>query len=97
MDSADALGLLRDLLKVVGAGLVTHGAITAGNYELVAGIILAAFPIIWSHVVRWQQKAAIVKAAATGIAAPATVASPITPSPVDVVLAASAPKKVVMP
>ena len=97
MDSADALGLLRDLLKVVGAALVTHGAITAGNYELVTGIVLAAFPIIWSYLARLQGKAAVVKAAATGVVAQSTVTSPITPSAVDVVLAASAPKKAVIP
>ncbi len=91
MDQADALGLLRDLLKVVGAGLVTHGAITQGNYELAAGIAVAAFPIIWSYVARMQSKAAVVKAAATGVPVQATVTSPVTPTPQETAIANASP------
>ncbi len=91
MDQNDCLGLLRDLLKVVGAGLVTHGAITAGNYELVVGIVIAAFPIVWSYVARMQSKTAVVKAAVTGVPVQATVTSPVAPTPQEIVIANASP------
>ena len=91
MDQADALGLLRDLLKVVGAGLITHGAITQGDYELIAGIVIAAFPIVWSYVARMQAKTAVVKAAVTGVPVQATVTSPISATPTETAIANASP------
>lgn len=87
MDSADYLGLLRDLLKVVGGVLVTHGAITEGNYEIVVGVVVAIFPILWSFAVRWQNRAALVSAAATGV--------PVVPGPLAPVSAPAADVAVV--
>ncbi len=84
MTSDDYLGLLRDLLKVVGGVLVTHGAITEGNYELVAGVAIAAFPVAWSFVVRWQNRAAITTAAATGVPVIPGIASPTSAAPADI-------------
>jgi len=79
MDQNDYLGLVRDLLKVVGGVLVAHGAVTSGNYELISGIAIAAFPIVWSAVNRRQVKAAIVDSAATGKPITVGVTSPVAP------------------
>ncbi len=79
MDSNDYLGLLRDLLKVVGGVLVAHGAVTEGSYELISGMALAAAPIVWSAVQRRQVKAAIIDSAATGNPVQMTVNSPVVP------------------
>src|SRR5882672_9023092 len=84
MDANDYLGLLRDLLKVIGGALVAHGAVSEGNVELLSGIAIGVFPILWSHVARLQQKAAMVRAAATGIPVSASVLSPTAPPAADV-------------
>ena len=90
MDQNDYLGLLRDLLKVIGGVLVAHGAVTSGDYELISGIGIAAFPIVWSAIQRRQVKAAIIDSAATGKPITVTVTSPVAPQTTTAQQAAAA-------
>lgn len=43
------LGTLRDLLKLLGAALITNGVISdASQWSLWSGLIIAAAPLAWS-------------------------------------------------
>lgn len=55
--------LLRTLLKIVGTILTTHGLITSGVWEPIAGAVIALAPIGWDMLTH-AQKATIAKIAA---------------------------------
>lgn len=61
----------RDLLKVLGAGLVTKGVITASLLDQGIGILIAAAPIAYSQFkTLWNHRKLVI----TAEAAPASVA-----------------------
>lgn len=47
--NAQLMGSLRDLLKVVGAGMVTHGFISGAYVEPLIGLLTALIPVLWSQ------------------------------------------------
>lgn len=50
------LGTLRDICKLIGAALVTKGAVTAVDWTTYTGIILALAPLAWSFYERTKAR-----------------------------------------
>jgi len=90
MDQAQALGILRGLLTALGGALVANGVINDGQLQTIVGALVTVTPIIWSVIQKWQQHAAVVKAAATGIPEQAHIASPISATPEQTAIANAA-------
>ncbi len=71
---AQLMTAVRDLLKVAGAGLVTHGVVSQEWIEPAIGFILVVLPMAWSQLVTvWRHRQLVM----TADAAPASVANVI--------------------
>jgi len=91
MDQATALVILRHVLTAAGAVLVTKGVLNDGELQIIIGALVGVAPTIWGIVQKFQQKAAVVTAAATGVPTQASAVSPLHASQVDTAIANAAP------
>jgi len=80
MTQAELLGILRAALTAGGGYLVTSGVFTSAQWQDVVGAVLIVGGALWSYIQKKQAHAALVTAAKTQVATPATIASPITPA-----------------
>jgi hypothetical protein len=92
VDFSDAVLVFRYGIAIAAGGLVARGVISQAciNEAMSAlaqtglaaptGSVMAFGAILWGLVTRQQSKAAVVDAAATGVAKQATVTSSISPS-----------------
>ena len=91
MDLPTVILVLRYLFSVGGGLLIAHGYMTSSALEQGLGLVPALAPIVLGWLSHLQQKAAVVNAAATGVAAQATVTSSVSPTPVAAAIAANSP------
>ena len=80
MDLTTVILILRYLFTVVGGLLIAHGYANQNGLEQAIGLIPAIAPAVLGFVTHLQGKAAVVNAAATGIATQATLTSSTTPA-----------------
>lgn len=59
------MAALRDVLKLVGAGLAEHGLVMGTTWQLVSGLIIAVAPVVWSQFVAVAKKKKMVELATT--------------------------------
>jgi len=52
--------LIRWLQATVGPILISHGYVSSGNLEMIAGVLISLAPLIWSMVVHTQTNAVAV-------------------------------------
>ncbi len=90
MDVGAFLLVLRYALTALGTYLIAHGLATSDQVQPFIGGVLAIAPAIFGWISHQQQKAAVVEAAHTGVATPASPLSPMTVSPAAVADAADA-------
>lgn len=60
-----AMTALRDVLKLIGASLATHGIVMASTWQLITGLAVAVAPVVWSQFVAISKKKTMVALATT--------------------------------
>lgn len=79
MTQAELLSVVRTLLGVLGTWLATSGYVSSSDWQTITGAVLVIIPLVWGVIQKKQAHAAIVQAAATGVATPVSATGPVTP------------------
>lgn len=80
MTQAEMLGIVRAVLTSAGGGLVANGVVSSADWQTIVGAVVIVAGALWSWLQKKQAHTALVNAAQTGVIAPATATSAISPA-----------------